>query len=265
MKQLSQEEFEGYIRKVIQGEISKVRLAKELETDVRKLNNKIQELSLTNPSLYQAYIEKFPYQPRERKDLDAVQLALEFLSGEKNLDEIAAEHQTGRRTIRRRLDTLKDSESELERYVYQLCRAVAAVNSRNAEKSPELEIEIQKVVKQLEERRKDVASTEKNKETNIEERRAFLLQIEKRYNELCLQMPKEEAARTMGYTNNRIWKLLNELYRIEIEMQAKERLGFREGLKVDVEKPTISQEKSQNGEEPTVEQGKLQTGEEPTI
>lgn len=265
MKQISQEEFEGYIRQVIQGETSKVRLAKELEIDVRKLNNKIQELSITNPSLYQTYVEKFPYQPRERKDLDAVQLALEFLSGEKNLDEIAEEHQTGRRTIRRRLDTLKNSESELERYAYQLCRAVASVNSRKAEKSPELEIEIQKVVKQLEERGIDAASIEKNKETNIEERRAFILQIEKRYNELCLQMPKEEAARAMGYTRNRIWKLLNELYRIEIEMQTREKLGFREGLKVDVEKTTIPQEKSQKEEEPTVEQGKTQSEEEPTI
>ena len=52
MKKLSEEEFENAIKRLINGEITKVKLAKELETDPRTLDNKIQEASVTNPKLY---------------------------------------------------------------------------------------------------------------------------------------------------------------------------------------------------------------------
>ena len=42
MKHLTPSEFEEQIRKVVDGQISIKRLAKELETDMRTLSNKIQ-------------------------------------------------------------------------------------------------------------------------------------------------------------------------------------------------------------------------------
>ena len=61
MKKLSEEEFENAIKRLINGEITKVKLAKELETDPRTLDNKIQEVSVTNPKLYNEYIRTLPY------------------------------------------------------------------------------------------------------------------------------------------------------------------------------------------------------------
>ena len=79
---------------------------------------------------------------------------------------------------------------------------------------------------------------------NIERRRQELLKLEKEYEELYMQVGKVEAAKRMGYSQNRIYKLLNELYRIEIERNAREHLAsqgeasqkkeFKESLKVDV-------------------------------
>ena len=58
MKEMSKEEFYEKIRSVIRGEISTTKLVKELQTDSRTLNNKIQELSVYNESLYIAFIKK---------------------------------------------------------------------------------------------------------------------------------------------------------------------------------------------------------------
>ena len=46
MKEMSKEEFYEKIKSVIRGEISTTKLVKELQTDSRTLNNKIQELSV---------------------------------------------------------------------------------------------------------------------------------------------------------------------------------------------------------------------------
>ena len=62
MKELTQKEFEEQIQRLIDGNIGRKKLAKELETDIRTLNNKIMELASTNPDLYARFIEKFPYE-----------------------------------------------------------------------------------------------------------------------------------------------------------------------------------------------------------
>ena len=53
MKEMSKEEFYEKIRSVIRGEISTTKLVKELQTDSRTLNNKIQELS---PKILRSYV-----------------------------------------------------------------------------------------------------------------------------------------------------------------------------------------------------------------
>ena len=65
MKQISQEEFEQYVEAIINGEMSKAQVVKELQTESRTLNNRIHELILTNPELHRRYVEKHPYKPRE--------------------------------------------------------------------------------------------------------------------------------------------------------------------------------------------------------
>lgn len=51
-----------------------------------------------------------------------------------------------------------------------------------------------------------------------------------------MTMTKQEAAKALGYTTNRIFKLLNELYRIEIEgIATTQSRDFRQGLKAEVD------------------------------
>lgn len=234
MKQISQEEFEQYVEAIIRGEMSRAQVIKELQTEARTLNNRIHELVRINPELHRRFVEKYPYKPKERKDLDAMQLAIEILKQERTIEQIAQEYQTGRRTIQRRINTLRNSQSLLERRVYDLCKEVGQKNSRKGGKvSEELARCIQQVLEEIEEK---MPKESRSIETNVEERRQELLELERKYNELCQTMTKGEAAKTLGYTRSRMFKLLNELYRIEIERAASvQNKDFRQGLKVEVE------------------------------
>ena len=79
MKQISQEEFEQYIQDIIDGKMTRKRLASELETVMRTINHRIMELEGKNPALYQAFIQKFPYTPKEIK-LDVEALAIKVIN-----------------------------------------------------------------------------------------------------------------------------------------------------------------------------------------
>ena len=58
-----------------------------------------------------------------------------------------------------------------------------------------------------------------------------------------MRMGKEKAAREPGMTSNRIYKLLNELYRMEIERNTREQeKDFKDGLKAGI---NASERKSQ--------------------
>ena len=61
MKELSQKEFEEQIQRLIDGQTTRKKLAKEIGTDIRTLNKKIMEMSAKNPELYTEFLKKFPY------------------------------------------------------------------------------------------------------------------------------------------------------------------------------------------------------------
>ena len=234
MKQISQEEFEQYVEAIINGEMSKAQVVKELQTESRTLNNRIQELAEMNPKLHRRYVEKHPYKTRERKDLDAMQLAIEILKEGRTITQIAEERQTGARTIQRRINTLENSEDLLKRRVYHLCKEVGKNNSKRDGKMPEkLAKQIQQILEEIE---GEIIIESKTLESNVEKRRQELIELEKKYHELCMSMSKEIAAKTLGYTRGRINKLLNELYRIEIERVASvQNRDFRQRLKVEIQ------------------------------
>lgn len=217
MKEISQEEFEQYIRNVIDGKMSRTQIAKELESDFRTLNNEIQLLSIKNPELYQEFIGKFPYKPKEIKGISFRNIAIEFLRGEGTWAELAEKYHIGIRTIRRKIDKYRDSDDPEEKEIYELCRAVADNHSHDTQNSDELEYRISKLEKE-----------EIKEMDDLERRRIELREIEKQYYMLCQSMSKTEAAKKMGYTTNRIYKLLNELYRIEIEYQHRPKETSRE-------------------------------------
>lgn len=233
MKQISQGEFEQYVEAIIRGDMSKAQVVKELQTEARTLNNRIHELILTNPELHRRYVEKHPYKPRERNDVNGVQLAIEILDDDKTIEELIAKYQVSRRTIRRKLDSLKDSDVKEERELYELCRVAGRIYSRRMKKSDNFIKAVNELLSRIE---IDSVRPAEDKESNVEKRRTQLLELERRYHELCMTMTKQEAAKALGYTTNRISKLLNELYRIEIEgIATTQSRDFRQGLKAEVD------------------------------
>ncbi len=257
MIQISDNEFIKYVIDMAEGKKTQQQVIKELATEARTLNIRIQKLSTTNPEIYEAYIKRHSYKPKVRKDVNAMELAFEILKCEKTIEQIASGHNCAIRTVSRRISSLKASESELEREVYRLCKVVTDSNKKGKNIPAIEQNEIEKMKITL----RDLLSQTTTRGDSIELKRQELLAIEKEYNRLCKTMSKTQAAKKMGYTRNRIYKLLNELYRIEIERQAKQssvdkRAAFYDSIKVD-EKPVVQADSSRtDSTQKDIEMGK---------
>ena len=227
MKEVSQEEFENTIRDIIEGRKSRARVIKELKTESRTFNNKIQELSMTNPELYREFIAAYPYKPKERKDINIIGLVIEMLKSDLTIQEMCEKYNIGYRTITRKITALKKSGNIEDVQLYNLYKSIAKKRSTSSPLSLEQKIAIESLERQ-----------EVQGISDTERRKIELLELEKRYQYLSLEFGKEEAAKRLGYTQNRIYKLLNELYRIKIEENAGRKdkeidNGFRNGIKVE--------------------------------
>lgn len=227
MKEMSKEEFYEEIRSVIRGKITITKLAKELQTDSRTLNNKIQELSVYNPELYNEYVEKFPYKSKSRDDIDFEALAIEIVKKNMTMQAVEKKYNVGERTVRRRIEELKKENP----YLYAIYKEVKGNIKHSKENSPELQSKIGDLV----------SRTVKVSELN-EKRQKELEEIEAVFQNRCKYVSKEEAAKSMGMAANRIYKLLNELYRIRIEKENLNRkTTFKDTLKVNSSNPTIKE------------------------
>ena len=227
MKEMSKEEFYEEIRSVIRGEITITKLAKKIKTDFRTLNNKIQELSVYNPELYNEYVEKFPYKSKSRDDIDFEALAIEIVKENMTMKTVEEKYNVGERTVRRRIETLKKENP----YLYGIYKEVKENIKHSKKNSPELQSKIGDLV----------SRTVKVSELN-EKRQKELEEIEAVFQNRCKYVSKKEAAKSMGMTANRIYKLLNELYRIRIEKENLTRkTTFKDTLKVNSSNPTIKE------------------------
>ena len=238
MKEITEEEFESIIKDIIAGKKSKAMVIKELHTEARTLNNKIQELAMTNPELYEEFIKVKPYKPKERKDVNIVGFVTELLITGITMQELADKYHIGVRTISRKIAKLEKSDDPKERDLYNLYKSVARKKSRSKKLGAEEKLQVAKL------ERLETKGTD-----DTERKRQELLKLEQEYEALRMQVGKIEAAKRMGYSQNRIYKLLHELYRIEIERNVMENSAihgekdeskeFKESLKVDV-MPTSS-------------------------
>lgn len=227
MREIKQEEFENYIRDIIKGNRSKASVIKELQTESRTFNNKIQELSAINPKLYKEFIAVHPYRPKERKDINIHGFVIEMLKSDFTLTEMCEKYNVSYRTISRKITRLKKSDNPEDLELYELYKSIAS--KRSTSRKPSLGE--RNKIDQLE--RQEVKGI-----SDVERRKQKLLELEKQYQDLSIQFGKEEAAKRLGYTQNRIYKLLNELYRIEIEehmrkKDTEEDKGFRDRIKVE--------------------------------
>lgn len=215
MLKLSKEEFEAKIQDLIDGKTTRKKLIKELETDSRTLNNKIREISEYNPELYSAFITKFPYRTRERNDLDYEALVIEIVQTGMTSAEAAQKYNVGGRTIQRKVNQLQKENP----YLVDIYKQVKLNNSKQEKPSKELQHKIDELVP------RPVVICEIN---GI--RRRELEELERIYNERCLTMSKEQAARSMGMAKPQMFKIMNQLRRLRVEDEAK---SFKDGLKVE--------------------------------
>ena len=223
MIKISQQEIEIKIQELIDGKISKMGLAKELQTDIRTLNNKIiEEISVYNPDLYIEYLKKFPYKQKERDDLDYEALVIEMIKNRTYSIDAAVKYNVGVRTIQRKVNQLEKENPNL----IAIYKEVKKSNKTGTNISEELQEKISKLV-QRPVKISDINNT----------RKAQLEEIERIYNTRCKEVSRQQAASSMGFSMNRIYKSLNELYRMRIEEQyTTMEDSFRESLKVEGQK-----------------------------
>lgn len=229
MKNISKDEFKQAIRRLINGEITKVKLAKELETDPRTLDNRIQELSATDPELYYEYVDVLPYKQKGIDHIDFEALVIYMLKNGYTADETAQKFEVSRRTINRRINDLENKE------LREMYREVAD-NRKHGRNNG---VELDRKISELEPR--EVIKGGVN-----DRRKRELLAIESRFNKLCETMDKTQAAKTMGYGDrDRLYKLMYELYKLEIEEEHK---------KVNKEQPKEEdKEKNKKAKRPELE------------
>ena len=235
MIEITQEEFETKIRDVIAGKVSRSKLAKELKTDTRTLNNKIQELATCNRELYLSFIKKYPYKQKERDDIDYEALIIEITKNSMTSIDAARKYRVGVRTIQRRVNEIEKENP----YLIEIYKEVKNNNKHGIKNSLELEEKIDQLVPRA------VKVSEIN-----ETRKQQLEEIEEQFNKRCEYLGKEESARTMGMTLNRTHKLLNELNRIRTEEMHKkelkdEKANFRKYLK-SISSTTVNNKESTN-------------------
>ena len=229
MKNINKDEFKQAIRRLINGEITKVKLAKELETDPRTLDNRIQELSATDPELYYEYVDVLPYKQKGIDHIDFEALVIYMLKNGYTADETAQKFEVSRRTINRRINDLENKE------LREMYREVAD-NRKHGRNNG---VELDRKISELEPR--EVIKGGVN-----DRRKRELLAIESRFNKLCETMDKTQAAKTMGYGDrDRLYKLMYELYKLEIEEEHK---------KVNKEQPKEEdKEKNKKAKRPELE------------
>lgn len=236
MIKISQEEFEMKIKEVVQGKKSKTQLTKELETDSRTLNNKIQELSVYNKLLYDEYVSIKPFREKTRTDIDYEALVIEMIKNFTFTVDAAKKYDLGVRTIQRAVERLEKENPDL----IALYKEIKKANKVKSDISDETKNKINELVQ------RPVKIAEVN-----ETRKRELENIEAIFNErLEKYKVKETAAQSMGLTANRVYKLLNELYRIKIEEDSK---NFRNDIKVVPNENNKPKNNSEKQEGPNME------------
>lgn len=188
---ISEKEFEKLIQDVIDEKITRTYISKEYKIGMRTINKKITNLEQTNINLYKAFIEKFPFQEKEKKEITAEMLLVNIVSG-KTIDQVHEEYNISVRTITRRIKSNKRID-----YLYKAFR--------NNELTPEeyKEIESLKVG---------------YKPIKNQARKEFLERIIGEYkNAQENSKSKASAARKIGKTYTDMHKLEEEYKRIKTE------------------------------------------------
>ena len=201
MIEISQDEFEIGIQDVVDGKTTREKLMKNWHMGADKLNTRIQELKVYNSKLYEKFIKKFPYRPREYTHIDYEAVIIDILKNGYKRREWDDVYGVDSRTINRRIYDVEASNPEL----VALYREVSEYRKKQMQLPQELVDRIEGL---------------KSKEIFLSEvcdnKRAELLERERQYTEAILQgKGATEASRIVG--QGRVSKSINTLSRIDLE------------------------------------------------
>ena len=230
MKQVSQEQFEEYIRLLIDGKTTKTKIAKILETSVKKVNYMIDDLATSNKELYMELLEKNPYVPRDT-NIDPAALAKEVIKyGRTN---VAEDLGISLRTISRTVAHLKTTNPKL----YELYR------SRIKRKRTMSEAIAYKEA--VDEEAAKLGFDINPERESVEERLEYVSKILSKFEELVDSgMTHRDAAKKLGYASNAtIWMMYQDKRKMELtlkmqrEQKAKkdEAKEYRESMKIQLQ------------------------------
>lgn len=230
MIEISQQEFENCIKDLINKKITRVELAKKLETDIRTLINKI--YGINNIELLEQYIKIYPYRPKENKNIDYEALIIELLKHECTVKEIQEKYGISERTYRRNVKKLEVSNNEL----YLVYKDYL----RNALSNDDLEY-----IGTLEEEPVKFSDC-------VEDRKAELMYFFMRYKELLdTGLTEKQAQNELKTTSKEIKRKSDELERIikeEKMTRTNKQNSYKESLKVEGIKPIKVEENIQTEE-----------------
>ena len=219
MIKISQEEFESKVQDIIDGKTTRTQLQIELRVDKNTLNNKIQELVVYNPKLYRAFVQKFPYRPREYTHIDYEALLIDIMKKGYTRREWDEVYGISSRTIIRKIYCIEDENPEL----ISLYREVSKY--RKMQKALPLQLQI----------KVDMIQDKEIFHGGIyDKKREQLLSQEKEYNQKLQQGESvAEASRKIG--RERMSKAIDTLNRIEIETRTMEEFKHSKKEEIDDE------------------------------
>ena len=218
MKDVSQEQFEIDIESVIEGKVSLKQLVLKYRTSYDYIHQKILELSYTNITLYERYIEKFPYKPKINENISARGIVIELIKSKSTIGQLSDKYGIPARTIDRRIKSVEAEDPEL----YALYKRY-----RKNPKDEQIDREIRSVPYE------PVIS----EMSSVELKESTIRGIIGSYKEIIADgtVKKEDAARQLGYTPQQIAVMQQKLIRIAREQEVKTSgaKSFRESFKVD--------------------------------
>lgn len=178
-------EFEQDIKLIIDGKMSKRQLCKKLKIGSRALNQRIVELSVSNPSLYKKFIMACPYRSKERRDIDFEALIIYILKKNMTLEQASEGFDVSESTIKRHARDMKKTNLPLAQMYYE--------DAQNKKLSQNRSLDLSKKIDDLIERPVVIS-------TQLDSRISYLQGLKNEFENRCKTYgDHNKAAESLGY------------------------------------------------------------------
>lgn len=200
-------EFEQDIQAIIDGKMSKRQLCKKLKMGSRTLNQRILELSVTNPNLYKKIITVCPYRSKERHDIDFEALIIYILKRNITLEQASEGFNISESTIKRHVRDMKKTNLPLAQMYYEDAQNKKLSRNRNLELSERIDSLIERPV---------ILSNQ------LDSRISYLQRLKNEYENRCKTYgDNNKAAESLGYNYEALRTALKSLPALIIQRDTK--------------------------------------------